>query len=438
MLDLGMAHAFGRRRPAGGTPGYMAPEQQQDASEDERTDVFALGVVLYRALAGQLPFGSEAKGRGRANTLAPRLEIPDLLALGVLLARMLQRDPVERPRNAGEALAVLSAFQGELQHAACGEAAVTIRRWWRARVVALGVPAVLAAAAVGGLLVGRSLPGAFAWARIAHRKVAASTVPSPAPPPIAVLPFANLSGDPSQDYFAEGVTEEISAKLSKLNGLSVTTGSSVARFRNGTAGPKDVGASLGVGYVLEGSVRRVGDRIRVAARLVTTADTFRTWSDEFDGNVDDVFGVQKRLAGRIVDALGLRLSPEESVPLARWRTRNAAAYDEYLRGISLLSRFGDRARLEEAKLHFERALSIDPGFAPAIAGAADVEIQLFRDFDARPERLACAERMVQEALRIDPNLTIARSTLGDLKANRFDYAGAADEARGVISRAPEC
>jgi TolB-like protein len=255
-------------------------------------------------------------------------------------------------------------------------------------------------------------------------------------PSVAVLPFANLSGDAAQDYFADGMTEEITGKLSRLKGLAVAAGSSVAKYRRSPAGPREIGVELGVGHVLEGSVRRSGNRIRVTARLVKTADAFRVWSEDIDATLDDIFEVQERVATRIVEALGVHLAPGESRALATWGTRNAAAYDEYLRGIAQAEHFDDRVRLEAGRQHFERALAMDASFAPALAGIADVEIQLNRNFDSSAARLERAEAAARRALAIDPALIHARSMLASVKANRFDYVGASEELRRVVAEDP--
>ena len=295
-------------------------------------------------------------------------------------------------------------------------------RGWRLGVV-LGALGVLAAA-----------PGLvyhFGW-----RAPRPSATPGGGAPTLAVLPLSDLSGDPAQSYFSEGMTEEITSKLAQLRGLAVTAASSVARYRNAPADPRRIGEELGVAYVLEGSVRRSGDRVRVSARLVKTADGFRVWSDDIDAKLDDVFAVQEKVATRIVEALGVHLEPGESRALTDWGTRNAAAYDEYLRGLALAEHFNDRDRLDAGRRHFERALAIDPGFAPAHTGLAEVEVQTYRNFETTPEHLARAEASVAEALRLDPTFALARLDQASLKAIRFDYAGAVEDLRRVTADHP--
>jgi len=253
---------------------------------------------------------------------------------------------------------------------------------------------------------------------------------------LAVLPLVNLSGDTGQEYFSDGLTEEIIGKLSRLRGLAVTARTSVARYKGTPASAREIGADLRVAYLLEGSVRRAGDRIRVSATLVNTADSFRVWSEEIDGKLDDVFAVQERVASRIVEALHLKLSAEEASTLSNWGTHNAAAYDEYLKGQALVEHFHLRDRLEAAYAHFDRALAIDPGFAPAMAGLAEAEAQVYRNFDSDARRLDRGEALVARALAIDPRLGRARIAAALMRANRYDYTAGSALLRQVVADEP--
>jgi TolB-like protein len=243
---------------------------------------------------------------------------------------------------------------------------------------------------------------------------------------IAVLPFTNLSSDKEQEYLSEGIAEEITSKLSRLKGLTVAARTSVARFKGKSQSPSEIGSALGVAWLLEGTVRRAGDRIRVTTTLLKSTDGFRVWSDDAEAKLDDIFAVQERIAARTVDALALKLSPDERRSLSDWGTRNAAAYDEYLQGQSLYENFNGREQFQAGLVHFERALAIDPRFAPAMAGVASVEAQYYRDFDADPARLARAEELAGRALQIDPRLGRALLALGEVRVARYDYSGGAE------------
>jgi len=282
------------------------------------------------------------------------------------------------------------------------------------------------AARLGLVLVGIGLlaaaPGTvwYFFLRTGAQPAPAATTPS-----IAVLPFVNLSSDKEQEYLSDGIAEEINLKLSRLRGLSVAARTSVARFKGATTKPSEIGAALGVAWLLEGSVRRSGDRIRVHTTLLKAADGLGVWSEDSEGKIDDIFAVQERIAARTVEALALKLTPAERRSLSDWGTRNAKAYDEYLHGQALYENFQFRQEFDAALGHFERALAIDARFAPALAGLASVEAQYYRDFDSDPARLVRAETLANRALEIEPRLGRALLALGEVRVARYDYAGAA-------------
>jgi serine/threonine protein kinase/Flp pilus assembly protein TadD len=398
ILDLGMAHAFGRRRVQGGTPGHMAPEQLRGAPEDERTDVYALGVLLHEMLTNEVP--SPRSGA---------IEVPALPALGAIIARAQAEDPVKRPRDAGELLVALSGLQRELEHLPPNilDIAVRRRRLTRVRaaaVIAIGLVAVLGTS-VAIVLFGRATPTASPNTRV------------------AVLPFANLSGDPSQEYLGDGISQEIAGKLSTA--VPVVGGSSVERYKHANPGAQAIGRELGVAFIVEGSIRRAAQRIRVNATVVRTADSRQMWSDEIDIPFDQVLEMQDRVAWRVVQALGIPLGQLRS--LRGSGTRSAEAYDEYLQGEFADHVSDDRANQQDARQHYERALALDPNYAAALARLAEVEVQNYRDFIGGPEHLDRAERLLQRALSLDPQLGIARDAHAYLRGSRFDYEGAAAE-----------
>jgi TolB-like protein len=278
-------------------------------------------------------------------------------------------------------------------------------------------------------------PG-LAWWFLWHGRSATST-PAAGPPTVAVLPLVNISGDAGQDYFGDGITEEITSKLSRLRGLVVTARTSAARYKGSTKGAREIGSELGVAYLVEGTVRRAGDHVRVNASLVRTSDAAQVWSEDQGARIDDIFAVQDRLATRIVEALGLKLTPLEEKALANWGTRNAKAYDEYLKG---QTRYGDGADdpriLAESIAHLEKALAIDPDFAPAVALLAQATVLRYRDFDSSPELRARAEALAARAVALDPQLPGALKASGDVRATRFDYVGAAPLYRRVVEATP--
>ena len=445
VLDFGMAHAFGRRKLDGGTRAYMAPEQARGAPEDERTDVFALGVLLHEMLSGELPF-ADARALSSPSP-APGLEVREAGALGELVGRMLEKDPVARPRDGGMVLAALAALTPELERSASVEQ-VQARRRSSGRAPGDRPPRTATPPRLWTLLVAVAIvtAGAFAWHLLRREAQEMPALGSPpgavakqeSPPTrVAVLPLVNLSGDEAQEYFSDGMTEEITSRLSRLAGLAVTSRTSATHYKGSPRSAREIGAELAVTYLVEGSVRRAGDRIRVTASLVRTADAVRLWSEDLDARFDDVFSVQERIASRIVEALGVTLSPREERALRSWGTRNAAAYDEYLRGMAKFTEDPDvRANVDAATAHFERAIAIDAEFAPALAGLASCEAMIYRNWESRPARLQRAEALAGKALALDPQLVPALKAAADVRGYRFDYVGAANQFRRITALTP--
>jgi TolB-like protein/lipoprotein NlpI len=422
VLDFGMAHAFGRRRMDGGTPGYMAPEQRRGAPEDERTDVFALGVILFRMLSGELPY---PPGGARLSLPVPLLNVPGAPALGDFIARMLEQDPVKRPRDAGEVLATLAPALAELQRVPSSGDLPPARKRWRPRlgvaaVLAIGVGAALAAA-WGAKVMGE---------REARREAHASLVPS-----IAVLPFVDLSPEKDKEYFSDGLADEILSALARVDGLRVPGRTSSFFFKGKNARLADIGKELNVAAVLEGSVRMVGNRVRVTAQAVNVVDGRRLWGQTYDREVIDIFAVQDDIARSVASALDAKLAASNTVRGAGHDTSNPEVYAQYLLGrqhYHRLTRQGFRQAVEA----FQKATDIDPGYAPAWAGLA---VPLYYAAqDAQTSAAAAAQRRralaaAEKAVALSPNLPEALSSRGILRAFvEYDWAGAkADLERAI-------
>ncbi|HEU4382424.1 MAG TPA: protein kinase [Anaeromyxobacteraceae bacterium] len=409
VVDFGMAHAFGQRKVDGGTRAYMAPEQARGAPEDERSDVFAFGVILHQMLSGELPF----KGQGRERTRpAPELEIPGAPALGALVARMLERDPLKRPRDGGQVLSALSLVQAELGRAGARPPPEDM-------VPAGGAPPREAPAEPEGRARSRR--------RAAPSREAAAS--------IAVLPFADLSPAKDQDYFCDGIAEELLGALSAVEGLRVASRGSSFQFKGQAVDSREMGKALGVATLLEGSVRKAGNRVRVSARLVNAGDGYQRWSEAFDRRLEDIFAIQEEIAQAVVRALQLRLSAPGEAQLTRIGTRDAQAYEMYLRGRKFLMQHGETS-LRLARQMFRGAIELDPGFAQAHAGLADADFFMLQwnlDPDRAAERGAEALAESEEALRLQPDLAEAHVS----RANVLSLHGRGEEAERDFQRALE-
>jgi len=336
---------------------------------DHRSDIFSLGCVLYEMLAGERPFA----GGTAADTLAAILtrdprpltgSRPDVpLALETVVLRCLEKRPEERFDSARD---VGFALRAVVQPQRATEATDLARR------------------------------------------------PHPAPS-IAVLPLANLSADPEQEYFCDGIAEEIINALAHVEGLRVVARTSSFAFKGRAQDIREIGRSLDVGTVLEGSVRKAGDRLRVTAQLVNVADGYHLWSERFDRRLEDVFAIQDEIALAIVDNLKVKLLSGERA-LVRRRIYNLEAYDVYLKGLFEWNKMTPEgfARCQEL---FREAIRVDPEFAPAYAQLADSVTSPSWWADQPPAKaLAESIPLVERALALDPNLAHAHSVIGHARA----------------------
>jgi len=249
---------------------------------------------------------------------------------------------------------------------------------------------------------------------------------------IAVLPFVNMSDDPTNLYFSDGITEEITSKLARLGQLRVAARTSAARFRGADMDIRDIARQLGVRYVLEGSTRKSGDRVRTTIQLIDSEDGLHLWAEEFDGALDDIFAIQEEAAVRVADALGLRITADEQQVIHKRCTENSKAYDAYLAGQALVQYTDSPDKLRAARRHFERALELDPDYSAALAGLASVAVHTYRNFDSAPGLLESARDLVARALENGPGLARAHVAAGEVSAIEYDYAKAAEKFRDAL------
>src|SRR5262249_15940277 len=247
--------------------------------------------------------------------------------------------------------------------------------------------------------------GFFLLPRVSARKIEKS---------IAVLPFQNLSDEKENAYFADGIQDDILTNLSKIGDLKVISRMSVMSYRgDGVRNAREIGKALGVGSLLEGSVRRVGNRVRVSVQLINADDDEHIWAEDYDRELTDVFAIQTDLAQKIASALQAKLSPAEKERLDRQPTQNSDAYLLFIQAHDYANRPDQlRDELLKAEELFEHAIKLDPKFAAAFAGLSTVESWMYHNFDPTPARRERARRNAEEALRLQPNLPEGHLALG--------------------------
>jgi TolB-like protein/Flp pilus assembly protein TadD len=415
-----------------GTVAYMSPEQVRGKELDARTDLFSFGVVLYEMATGVMPFRGETSGvlsesiLNRAPTPPVRLN-PELPAkLEAIIDKSLEKDPEVRYQSAAKLRADLRRLRRDTES---GKTPVTT-----AAALVKPLPFRNATLALLGLLLIVGFAGMW-WLRKAPQK-SASVVPG-TKTSLAVLPLQNLSGDPANEYFSDGMTEEIGTKLSKIEGIRIAPPAAAARLKAAQKDLKDIGQDLGVQYLLQGSVRKAGDQVRISVQLIEASTGFQTWADDFVGDLKDVFSLQDQTALKIAQALNLKLTPQEQKAVQRRYTQNPQAYEAYLRGRALVDFIDQPKALEGARTNFEKALQLDPNYAPALAGLSMVEAFYYRNLDPSEAHMRLARQLAERALAIDPQLAEGHVVMAIVYGNMFDYVHAAEESREAVSLEPD-
>jgi serine/threonine protein kinase/Tfp pilus assembly protein PilF len=370
-----------------GTVTYMAPEQLRGLPADARSDIFAFGCTLFQMVTGRQPFLRDTS----ADTMAAILnDPPPALSesgrerppeLDRVIARCLEKSPDRRFQSARELVAVLKAIPRDTS--------------------ASGAPA------------GRK-----------------------APPSIAVLPFVNMSSDKENEYFSDGLAEELINSLSKIDGLRVASRTSAFSFKGKHEDVRKIGEQLNVQTVLEGSVRKSGNRLRIAAQLVKVADGYQLWTETFNRQLEDVFEIQDEIAQNITNALRVVLTEKEKSSRDKGQPTDIQAYDFYLRGRQFFHQFR-RKSLEYARQMFQQALTIDPKYARAHAGVADCCSFLYMYWDASPANLEQADHASLQALELGPELAEAHVSRGLAVSRRKEYHEARMEFETALRLDPK-
>ena len=402
-----------------GTPAYMAPEQiAADPAIDHRADIYAFGCVAYEVLTGSAPFADRSPQQLYAAHLMHkpaslrdrRPDCPEEFA--ALVMKCLEKEAADRPESARQILHALSAT-------ASGERPLVTGRFLKSRQAVM--------AGIAGIAVFSAI------AAYATRKPGGSPAPDTSGiHSLAVLPFENIGGDTANAYFAEGMSDEITAELTRVPGLVLASRNSVAKYRG--ADPKQVGKALDVGGVIDGTVRRAGDRIRLTAQL-THASTGRIlWTETYEQQVQNVFDVQDSVTRAIVKQLKLKLTGTQVAAATSniQGTSDLEAYDLYLRARYLLARRG--RHLYQALELFEEATKKDPNFARAFAGYAMAASVLPQYTDTPTDSIIpLGLKAARRAIELDPNLADAHLGLGNMLQIEFKW----EEAEAHFRRALE-
>jgi serine/threonine-protein kinase len=403
-----------------GTAAYMSPEQARGRPVDQGTDVWAFGVILFEMLTGRQLFGGETVSDTIAAVLMSEPDYsrlpPDTPAnVRALLVRCLERDLNHRLRDIGEA-------RRQLEHTAPASATPA------------GRPKIIWLATAAGVLL--IAVAAVLWQRRTPPITPTPNTSLPAPTQsIAVLPFVNQSGNADDEYFSDGMTDELASALMKVSGLRVAAHSSTFTFKGKPADAREVGSKLHVAAVLEGTVRRAGSKLRVTAELVNAADGLALWSERYERDAKDVFKVQDDITGAIVSALRLKLGASSSPSQTR-RPENVEAHDLYLRGRFMFLK-GTEDGFRKSLDYFSQALAKDPGYVPAYDGMADAWSFLADAFVPPREGYPKAQDAAMKALELDPLDGDAHSRLAAVRwFYAWDVPAAEEEFRRSLQLNP--
>jgi TolB-like protein/Tfp pilus assembly protein PilF len=360
-----------------GTVAYMSPEQAQGVDADHRADIWSFGVMLYEMITGQLPFHAEYEQAVVYSILNEdakpisglRTEVP--MELERIVSKAMAKSPDERYQRVDEMLSMLRSLSKKLE---------------------------------------------------AGQPPAAETMQAS----IAVLPFVDMSPQKDQEYFCDGMAEELINALTKLEGLRVVSRTSAFQFKGKAFDIRKIGEQLNVASVLEGSVRKTGDRLRITAQLINVVDGFHLWSEKYDREMKDVFDIQDEISRAIVDALKIKLVGEAATRLVKRYTENLEAYTLYLKGRYYWNKRTEPG-LTKGIEYFEKAITKDPGYALAYAGLADC-YNVISHYGAVPPKASVPKAKIAaiKALEIDDALVEAHTSLAFALYN-YDFAWLAAE-----------
>ncbi len=392
IMDFGIARSLEAKgiTEAGmiiGTPEYMSPEQVEGKEADQRSDIYTLGVILYEMVTGKVPFEGDttlsiALKHKTEEPLDPR-EINAQIQEGLsrLILKCMEKDKKKRYQGAKELLSELSKIREKEPEA--------------------------------------GKVGEVKWKNS-----------------IAVFPFTDLSPQKNQEYFCDGMAEELINALTKVDRLQVASRTSVFQFKGKGHDIREIGEKLKVQTILEGSVRKAGNRLRITAQLINVADGYHLWSERYDREMEDIFAIQDEIAQNIVQALKVKLSEKEKQVLEKAATKDVQAFDFYLRGRKFFYQAG-RKSIEFAREMFSKAIKRDPDYSLAYAGIADCCSWLFMYCDSNKVNLEESIKACQKALELDSELAEAHAALALAVSLSKQYDKAEKEFETAIRLNPK-
>ncbi len=365
-----------------GTTAYMSPEQARGEHVDHRTDIWSLGVIFYEMLTGKFPFKGEFDQAVIYSILNEEPESLTLLnkdlpiRIDQIIAKMLNKDLNKRYQNMDDFLKELKEAKGRSTQTTTGKKS------------------------------------------------------------IAVLPFGNIGSDQETDYFAEGLAEELIINLSKIKDVTVISRTNSMRYKSTEKDIRTIGRELGVRYIMEGTVRKFKDDLRISIQLIDVSGGEQLWGESYKGKLSDVFDIQEKVSKEIVEALRLKLSPTEKIVLEKRQTLNAEAFDLYLRARDFLNRF-TKNNIQFAIQLFTQAIEIDKRYAAAYAGLSEAYAFLYGYYERKEELLEKAIESGLRALMYDPSLSEAYAALSMAYYNKKLYEDAHNAGTKALELAPD-
>lgn len=389
IMDFGIARIAGTTTVTikGETPGtvaYMSPEQVQGEEVDARTDIWSLGVLLYEMVTGKLPFHADYDAAVIYSIVEEDPALLSSVRHGIpmkfeqLVLEMLEKDPERRIQSAEELITSLRYAKALLKRS---------DREGEDRA-------------------------------------------------ILVLPFVDISPNKEGDYFSDGLTEELLTSLARLKDIRVVSRTTSMRYKNTEKPARTIGREVGVRYIIEGSVRRLEDNLRISAQLIDVNSDMQMWAESYDGCLADVFDIQEKVSKQIVDALSVTLTPTEKIVLSKRPTLNPQAFDYCLRGRECLYQ-RTRAMLDQAINLFNKAIELDPRYAAAYAGLGETCGTLYQDFDRNDEWLEKSIDACLRALMYDSSLAEAYAALALAYFHKGETVQAMDASQKAIDLDPE-